>query len=100
MFSKKSLFVPAALVFTGFFGVSAANAQNSAPNQQCFTVASLQGSYAVINNYGANVALGLQTEYLDGNGDLTRTGLLNQPRWDQPLEQELSEPFRAPELTL
>jgi hypothetical protein len=75
MFSKKRLFVPAALILISFLGVSAAKADNP----QCFTLASLQGSYSVIVNYGANVALGLQTEYLDGNGNLTRTGILNQP---------------------
>lgn len=77
MFSKKSLFVPAALIFTSFFGVSAANAQDpTCP----YTLASLQGSYAVVNTYGANLALGLQAESLDGKGNLTRTGVLNQPK--------------------
>jgi len=76
MFSKKSLCVPAALILTSFLGVSAANA---APPTACYTLASLQGSYAVIVNYGANVALGLQAQYLDGAGNLTRTRVLNQP---------------------
>ena len=76
MFSKKSLFVLAVIVFISFLGVSAANAQD----QPCpYTHLSLQGSYAVIVNYGANVALGLQAQYLDGKGNLTRTGVLNQP---------------------
>jgi hypothetical protein len=75
MFSKKRLFVPAALILTSFFGVFAANAQNP----QCFTVASLQGSYAVIGNYGANVAMALVAQYLDGNGNLTRNAVVNQP---------------------
>jgi hypothetical protein len=76
MFSKKSLFVAAVLIFTIFFGVYAANAQD--PGCQ-YNLASLQGSYAVIVNYGANVAIGLRTESLDGNGNLTSTGVLNQP---------------------
>jgi hypothetical protein len=75
MFSMKSLFVPAALIFTSFLGVSTANAQNT----RCYTLDSLQGSYAVVVNYGANVALGLQPESLDGRGNLTRTGINNQP---------------------
>jgi hypothetical protein len=76
MFSKKRLFVPAALILTAFFGVSAANAQDpSCP----YSLASLQGSYAVLVNYGASVAIGLQPEFLDGKGNLTRTGVLNQP---------------------
>jgi hypothetical protein len=76
MFSKKHLFVPAALIVTSFLGVSAASAQDPA----CpYTLLSLQGSYAVVVNYGANVALGLQPESLDGKGNLTRTGINNQP---------------------
>ena len=76
MFSKKRLFVPVALILSSFFGVSAANAQDPA----CpYTLASLQGSYSVLVNYGASVALGLQIQVLDGKGNLTRTGVLNQP---------------------
>jgi hypothetical protein len=72
---NKSLFVPAALILASFFGVSAANAESP----KCYTLQSLQGTYAVIVNYGANVALGIQVQSLDGNGNLTRTGTLNQP---------------------
>jgi hypothetical protein len=76
MFSKKRLFVPAVLILTSFLGVSAAYAQDpTCP----YTLASLQGSYGVVVNYGANVALGLQAEILDGKGNLTRTGVNNQP---------------------
>ena len=76
MFSKKRLFVPVVLILTIFIGVSAAMAQNpSCP----YTLESLQGAYGVVNSYGAGVALGLQVESLDGNGNLTRTGVLNQP---------------------
>ena len=61
MFSKKSLFVPAVLIFSSFFGVSAANAQNPT----ClYTLESLQGSYAIVTNYGANVAIALATKVL------------------------------------
>src|ERR1035438_4416176 len=61
MFNKKRLFVPAALILAGLIGVSKANAQDpTCP----YTLASLQGSYAVIVNYGANVAIGLQTQVL------------------------------------
>jgi hypothetical protein len=76
MFSKKRLFVPAVSILTSFFGVSAANAQDpTCP----YSLASLQGSYAVLVNYGAAVAIGLQIQVLDGKGNLTRTGVLNQP---------------------
>jgi YD repeat-containing protein len=75
MFSNQRLFVPATLLLTSFFGVFAANAQNPA----CYNLASLQGSYAVIGSYGANVAMALAVEYLDGNGNLTRNAVVNQP---------------------
>ena len=74
MLNVKRLLIP--MVVAGVFGVSAANAQDTTC---AYTVASLQGSYAVLVNYGASVAIGLQTEVLDGKGNLTRTGVLNQP---------------------
>ena len=45
----------------------------------CYTLASLQGSYGVAVNYDFNAALGLQPEYLDGEGNLWRRGINNQP---------------------
>ena len=74
MFHMKRLLVP--MVVTAIFGVSAAQAQDTTC---AYTLASLQGSYAVLVNYGASVAIGMQTEVLDGKGNLTRTGVLNQP---------------------
>jgi hypothetical protein len=73
MFSKKRFFVPAVLVFTSFLGVSGANAQI------CFSLASLQGSYAFIGNYGSNIAIAFGTRYLDGNGNLTGAAIINEP---------------------
>lgn len=55
--------------------MSAANAQNA----KCYTLASLQGSYAIIGNYGANVGMALGVGTLDGNGNLTRTSVINGP---------------------
>lgn len=75
MFTNKR-FYPAALIAVSFFGYGAANA---APDPQCFTLASLQGSYAVVGNFGANVAMALAAQYLDGNGNLTRNAIVNQP---------------------
>jgi hypothetical protein len=77
MFRMKSLSVPATLVFAGFLGASAVNAQN--PYQQCFTLASLQGNYSVIATYGAGVALALATRSYDGNGNLSGAFLTNEP---------------------
>lgn len=60
-----------------------AHAQQQA-NTRCYTTASLYGSYAVVVNYGANFAMGLQPEILDGAGNLSRTGINNQPVVDSP----------------
>jgi hypothetical protein len=78
MFNKRSLFVPAALIFASFPGASAANAQGWFPTCP-YTLASLQGHYAVIGNYGANVAIALGMRYFDGNGNLTGTFVVNEP---------------------
>jgi hypothetical protein len=75
MFNKKSLFVPALVISISFLGVSAANAQTP----RCYTLASLQGDYAVVANYGANVAISLGVRSYDGNGNLTGTFLINEP---------------------
>src|SRR5215471_7931991 len=76
MFNKEVLLVTAVLLFSGFLA-SAAHAQNPPPG--CFTVASLQGSYTVIGNYGANVAIALGKRYFDGNGNVTGTYIVNEP---------------------
>ncbi len=75
MFSKKSLLLAVALIFTSCLGVSVANAQTSCP----YTLASLQGNYALVGTYGANVAQAIGTRSYDGNGNLTGTSLINEP---------------------
>lgn len=45
----------------------------------CFTMASLKGSYSVVGTYGANVAIALAKRYVDGDGNLTGTFLVNEP---------------------
>ena len=76
MFSKKGWSIPAASILFIFFGVSTAYAED---HPQCYTVASLRGSYAVVATYGANVAVALAKRYLDGDGNLTGTFLVNAP---------------------
>jgi len=74
MFNKKALFVIAVL---GFLGVSTANAQVSA---SCpYTLASIRGTYAIVVNYGANVAMAIGTRSYDGNGNMTGTFIINAP---------------------
>jgi hypothetical protein len=75
MFSKNSPFVPAVLLLMGGLGVSAVGAQS----QKCYTLESLQGNYAIVADYGANVAIALGARSYDGNGNLTGTFLVNGP---------------------
>jgi hypothetical protein len=51
----------------------------SAQSAHGFNVGSLAGDYAVLNHYGANLALGIGTVHFDGNGQLHGTLLLNRP---------------------
>jgi hypothetical protein len=51
----------------------------SAQSTKCYTQESLSGTYAVVVDYGANLALGFITETLDGAGNLTGTFRINQP---------------------
>jgi len=71
----KNLSVPTAFVLFGFYGVSAADAQDP----QCYTAASVQGSWAVLATYGANVALALGERYVDESGNFTAVFVLNGP---------------------
>jgi hypothetical protein len=76
MLNKKRWFAVAALSLTLILGASAAPAED---HTKCFTVASLEGNYAVVATYGANVAVALAKRSLDGKGNLTGTFLLNEP---------------------
>ena len=44
-----------------------------------YSVESIRGDYAVINHYGANIALGVGDEHFDGTGNLHGSLLLNRP---------------------
>jgi hypothetical protein len=44
-----------------------------------YTLASLQGSYAVVGIYGANVAIAFAVRSFDGNGNLTGNYIVNEP---------------------
>lgn len=74
-FNGPSLFAPAALLVFGFLGISTANAADP----QCYNQASLQGKYAVITNYGDNVAMTLGWRYYDGNGNFSGSFVINEP---------------------
>ena len=75
MFSEKRFVVSAVFIFTACLGVAART-----DDQGCYTLESLQGTYAIVANYGANVAIALGKRSYDGNGNLTGTFLVNGPK--------------------
>jgi hypothetical protein len=76
MFNKRKMFIPSAFLLTGFLGVTAANAQGPA----CpYSLATLQGNYAIIGTYGSNIAIALGTRYFDGGGNMTGNAIINEP---------------------
>lgn len=74
MAKNKMFFAPIMLLFVTSLVLPAAKAATP-----CFTLDSLNGNYAVIGTYGANVALALATRQFDGKGNLTGTFILNEP---------------------
>jgi hypothetical protein len=77
MLTSKSRLIPAAMMFLSFLGVPAAQADDDP--SPCFTLDSLEGSYAVVGHYGANLAISLGTRVFDGNGGVNGTSLVNEP---------------------
>ena len=75
--NRRSWFACVALMV---YGVCPANAGDP----QCYNLASLQGQYAVITNYGDNVARGLVVRYYDGNGNFSGPFLVNEPTAGSP----------------
>jgi hypothetical protein len=73
---KTKVLTVAAAIFTSFgFGMPVVHADET----RCYTLASLNGTYAVVGTYGANVALALAVRHFDGNGNLTGTFTVNEP---------------------
>jgi len=77
MLKKRSVIAITALVFLGLMTVTSAKADDDGP--QCYTAASLKGTYAAVATYGANVAIALSVRHFDGHGNLTGTFTLNAP---------------------
>ena len=82
MFNMKNVFV-FPLVFCVLLGASVAGAQDK--DEQCYTVASFQGSWAVITTFGSNLALGLGERTVDENGAFEGTALVNAPKPGSPI---------------
>src|SRR5215469_2442997 len=74
---RKVNLVVAALCFVFLCG-TVANAQDQ-ENPKCYTLASLQGSYAIIGHYGADVAVALTEGQFDGKGNFKSTFIVNEP---------------------
>jgi hypothetical protein len=74
--SGRVVFACAELVVLGILGVGAVNAAEP----QCYSLVSLQGNYAVITEYGDNVAKAFGIRYYDGNGHFTGSFIINEPK--------------------
>jgi hypothetical protein len=70
-------FVVAALCLVVLCAVTA-NAQEQ-DHPECYTPASLQGSYAIIGHYGAHSAIALTEGQFDGKGNFKSTFIVNEP---------------------
>jgi hypothetical protein len=80
--AQKTRRICSTIVMTSLFTWASAQVVAQAQNgsdPHSYMLASLQGDYAVVNHYGANLALGIGTEQFDGNGRCKGTLLLNRP---------------------
>lgn len=59
-----------------FLSATTASAQDQ---PECYTLASLQGSYAIIGHYGAHLAMALTEGQFDGKGNFKSTFIANEP---------------------
>ncbi len=76
MLTRRTLCLAPSLALLLVMGAASAAAQEP---ETCFTLASLKGSYSVIGNYGANIAIALAKRYVDADGNLKGTFLVNEP---------------------
>ena len=69
------------LVSSMIWGATAAvcGQEDTAERVHKYSLASIRGDYAVVNHYGANLALALGTERFDGSGGLHGSAILNRP---------------------
>jgi hypothetical protein len=79
MLKMKSLVVAAALCLC-LFGGATGNAQGKDEGHpECYTLASLKGTYAVVTTYGSHVGIALGLRHFDGNGNVKSTFTVNAP---------------------
>jgi len=75
MLNGKLFLASISLFCISLLGVSASAAEDA----HCYTLASLNGTYGAIGNYGDHTAMALATRHFDGAGNLTGNFLLNEP---------------------
>ena len=61
-----------------FLCATTADAQDQ-DHPECYTLASLQGSYAIIGHYGDHLAIALTEGQFDGKGNFKSTFIVNEP---------------------
>ena len=76
MFANNRWIHTAAMLFVGSMGASHATAQTPA----CYTLESLQGSFATIGTYGSQIAIALALRNHDALGNFTASAVNNIPR--------------------
>lgn len=76
MLTRRTVCLAAVLTCTFVTGVVSAAAEE---RDTCFTLHSLKGSYSIVGTYGANIAIALAKRYVDGDGNLTGTFVVNEP---------------------
>ena len=76
--TTRRLCIPVAILLASFLGVSAANAED---HSSCrYTLASLQGKYAIVVTYLPTfAAMAIGTRSYDGAGNMTGTFIVNGP---------------------
>lgn len=74
---KRITFAIASVCFVVSFAI-AANAEDQ-DHHECYSLASLQGSYTIIGHYGDHLAIALTEGQFDGEGNFTSTFTVNEP---------------------
>ncbi len=74
---KRIVFAVATICVAVLFAI-AANAEDR-DLHECYSLASLQGSYAIIGHYGEHLGIALTEGQFDGKGNFTSTFTVNEP---------------------
>jgi len=75
VFTSRTVKVAMALAIAGGLAMPTAKADGT----QCYTLASLKGTYAIVTDYGDHIAQALAVRHFDGEGNMQGTFLTNEP---------------------